>query len=75
MQIKKTLIGAIEKFKEVKEKNDEDLSREAILSLENLSKHAAEIGDSSVATLIPHLIAELNKIGSDIKPFDNEVSD
>ena len=48
MDNKKTLMGAIEKFKEAKEKNDEDLGREAILSLEELGKHAAEMGDSSV---------------------------
>ena len=41
-------MGAIEKFKEAKEKNDEDLGREAILSLQDLGKHAAEMGDSSV---------------------------
>merc|ERR1711862_922192 len=59
---KKNMIDMLQNFKKSKELGDEEGAMDSLQELEKIGRLAKESGDESTHKLIPHLIAELEKL-------------
>merc|ERR1711862_249498 len=70
---KKNMIETLQNFKKLKELGDEEGATKAMETLEKIGQDAYENGDISTHKLMPHIIAELNKLK--FEPLDKEGKD